>query len=108
MRRILTYAAVPVLLVTSGLIFAQKKGDPAKGKDVFEQCAVCHSPDTDQKKMGPGLKGLFKKEKMSNGQKPTDQSVLAMINKGKGTMPAFGEVLSADEKHDVLAFLKTL
>jgi mono/diheme cytochrome c family protein len=45
---------------------------------------------------------------MANGQKPTDASVAAVINKGKGTMPAFAEVLSADEKADVLAYLKTL
>ncbi len=106
-KRVLVLTALGALF-TSGLAVAQKKGDAAKGKEVFEQCGVCHSATTGEKKMGPSLKGLFKKEKMANGQKPTDSSVLAMINKGKGTMPAFADVLSADEKADVLAYLKTL
>jgi cytochrome c2 len=87
---------------------AQKPGNPAKGKEVYEQCAVCHSATTDEKKMGPSLKGLFKKAKMTNGQKPTDANVMAIINKGKGTMPAFDDILTAEEKSDLLAYLKTL
>lgn len=87
---------------------AQKTGDPAKGKEVYDQCGVCHSATTDQKKMGPSLKGLFKKPKMTNGQKPTDANVMAIINKGKGTMPAFEDVLTQQERTDLLAYLKTL
>ncbi len=87
---------------------AQKPGNPQKGKEVFDQCAVCHSATTDEKKMGPSLKGLFKKAKMTNGQKPTDATVMAIINKGKGTMPGFEDILTAEEKNDLLAYLKTL
>ncbi len=87
---------------------AQKPGDPRKGKEVYDQCAVCHSATTDEKKMGPSLKGLFKKAKMTNGQKPTDANVMAIINKGKGTMPGFEDILTAEEKNDLLAYLKTL
>ena len=61
---------------------APPKGDAAKGKAVFEQCGVCHIPDSDEKKMGPGLKGLFKKDKMTNGKKPTDATVRARIDEG--------------------------
>src|SRR3954471_175601 len=43
-----------------------KAGDPAKGKDAFEQCSVCHNVDTDEKKIGPSLKGLFKQDKLVN------------------------------------------
>jgi cytochrome c2 len=96
------------LFLSAGLLPAQKKGDPAKGKEVFDQCGVCHSATTDEKKMGPSLKGLFKKAKLASGQPVSDASVTAVINKGKGTMPAFADVLSADEKADVLAYLKTL
>lgn len=96
------------LMLAGGAAFGQKKGDAAKGKEVFEQCGVCHSADTDEKKMGPSLKGLFKKAKLGNGQKPSDASILAIVNKGKGTMPAFADVLSADEKDHLLAYLKTI
>lgn len=102
------------VLYTAAILFAafpaaaQQKGDPAKGKEVYDQCAVCHSATTDEKKMGPSLKGLFKKAKLTNGQKPTEANVRALIDKGKGTMPAFGDVLTAEEKDHLLAYLKTL
>ena len=84
------------------------KGDAAKGKAVFEQCGVCHNPDSDEKKMGPGLKGLFKKDKMTNGKKPSDATVLQKINEGGNGMPAYKEMLSDEEKDDLIAYLKTL
>ena len=59
---------------------ADKKGDPEKGKEVFQQCGVCHNADSTEKKMGPGLKGLFAKEKMSNDKKPTEANVRAKID----------------------------
>ena len=106
-NRFLACAALSFSLM-AGRAFAQKPGDAAKGKEVYEQCGVCHNADSEEKKMGPGLKGLYKKAKMANGQKPTDANILALINKGKGAMPAFAEVLSAEEKNDLLAYLKTL
>jgi cytochrome c len=101
-------ALAAALLLTGSLFAADKKGTAIKGKEVFEQCAVCHSATTDQKKMGPSLKGLYKKAKLTNGQAPTDANILSMINKGKGSMPAFADVLSSEEKTDLLAYLKTL
>jgi cytochrome c len=90
------------------LLGSAKKPDAAKGKETFEQCAVCHNADTTEKKMGPGLKGLFSKDKMVNGKKPTEANVLAKINEGGNGMPAYKEMLSDDEKADLLAYLKTL
>jgi mono/diheme cytochrome c family protein len=90
------------------LLASAKKPDAAKGKEVFEQCAVCHNADSTEKKMGPGLKGLFSKDKLTNGKKPTEANVLAKINEGGGGMPAYKEMLSDDEKADLIAYLKTL
>jgi mono/diheme cytochrome c family protein len=81
----------------------------AKGKDVFTgQCAVCHYAESADRKMGPGLKGLFKREKMVNGKKPNEQNVRAKIDQGGIGMPAYREMLSDEEKTDVVAYLKTL
>lgn len=95
-----------------GLAFAQNKaaaqGDAAKGKEVFEQCQVCHNVDTDEKKMGPSLKGLFKKKTLTNGKPVNDANVLAQINAGGNGMPAYADMLSADDKANVLAYLHTL
>ena len=90
------------------LALAQDKGDPDKGKEVFEQCSVCHNADSTEKKMGPGLKGLFKRAKLNNGKKVTDENVLAVINAGGNGMPAYEEMLSKEEKENVIAYLKTL
>ena len=89
-------------------LYAQK-GDAAKGKEVFDQCSVCHNSDSTDAKIGPGLKGLFKKDKMSTTGKPvTDANVIQKINEGGNGMPAYKDILSDDEKANVLAYLKTL
>lgn len=104
-------------LITFGLGFAftcclavgaDKKGDAEKGKEVFQQCGVCHNADSAEKKMGPGLKGLFQAEKMANGKKPTEANVRAKIDEGGNGMPSYKEMLSDDEKNDLIAYLKTL
>jgi cytochrome c len=84
-------------------------GDVAKGKEVFEaNCAVCHNADTEERKMGPGLKGVSKHAKLTNGEAVTDASIIAFLNAGGNGMPGFGDLLTAAEKADVLAFLKSL
>jgi mono/diheme cytochrome c family protein len=87
---------------------APNKGDAAKGKELFEQCAICHNVDTDEKKMGPSLKGLFKRKTLQNGKEVNDTNVLAQINNGGNGMPAYADMLSADDKANILAYLHTL
>jgi cytochrome c2 len=84
-------------------------GDPAKGKEVFEQCAVCHNADSEEKKMGPGLKGLFKRATLADGKtKVTEESVQKKIDEGGNGMPAYSEMLDKGEKAHLMAYLKTL
>ena len=112
MKKSLLTAGCTVLLAASPIVFGQTKkaaGDATKGKDVFESnCSVCHNADSDEKKMGPGLKGLFKKEKLNNGKKPTEANIRAMINTGGNGMPSYADMLTDEEKNDVVAYLKTL
>lgn len=109
MTRIHVYGCCLVLAAGSFTVLpAAQKGDAAKGKDVFQQCAVCHSPDTDEKKVGPSLKGLFKRDKLVNGKKMSDANVLEKINEGGNGMPAYKDLLTDAQKDDVLAYLKTL
>jgi cytochrome c2 len=107
-KLIIPSLSAALVLSLASVAPAQKKGDAAKGKEVFEQCAVCHNVDTDEKKVGPSLKGLFKRDKLKNGSKVTDQSVLAVINKGGNGMPSYAELLSDQEKADVIAYLHTI
>jgi cytochrome c2 len=108
MYRLQILAVCLAVAGSSNLVLSAGKGDAAKGKAVFEQCAVCHNADSEDKKMGPGLKGLFKKDKMTNGKKPTDATVRARIDDGGQGMPAYKDMLSDQEKDDLLAYLKTL
>ena len=96
------------LAAGSQVMLSAGKGDAAKGKAAFETCAVCHNPDNTEKKMGPGLKGFFKKDKMANGKKVTDANVKARIDEGGHGMPAYKDMLSDAEKDDLIAYLKTL
>ena len=95
-------------LLFSGLMIAADKEDAAKGKEVFDQCSVCHNTDTDEKKIGPSLKGLFKRATLKNGKKVTVENVKAMINAGGNGMPSYADLLSEQEKTNVIAYLKTL
>lgn len=87
---------------------AGQKGDPGKGKEAFDQCAVCHNIDSPEKKMGPSLQGLFKRKTLQNGKPVNDANVLAQINNGGNGMPAYSDMLSADDKANILAYLHTL
>jgi len=110
MRKTLLAAGCAAMLASTPLLLAQK-GDAAKGKGVFEDnCAVCHAVDSTEKKapIGPGLKGLFKKDKLNNGKKPTDATIRALINAGGNGMPSFSDTLSDAERDNVVAYLKTL
>jgi cytochrome c2 len=107
------YLAVAVAAMSGTLLFAQDKkaaaaGDAAKGKEVFEQCSVCHNADTPEKKIGPSLKGLFKMDKLVNGKKVTEANVREFIDNGGNGMPAYADMLSKEDKDNLIAYLKTL
>lgn len=110
MRKLLifTVAGGALLFGSLTLSAADEKGSAEKGKDVFEACAGCHNADSTEKKMGPGLKGLFARDKMANGKKPTDETVIQQVNEGGNGMPGYKEILSDQERTDLLAYLKTL
>jgi mono/diheme cytochrome c family protein len=101
-------ASLSIGSAAAGQNKAAKSGDAAKGKELFEQCAVCHNVDTDEKKMGPSLKGLFKRKTLQNGKPVSDENVLNQINTGGNGMPAYADMLSADDKANILAYVHTL
>jgi cytochrome c len=108
MKKSVMFAFAGVIALAGSNLYAQK-GDAAKGKEVFDQCSVCHNSDSTEVKMGPGLKGLFKKDKMTSTGKPvTDANILGKINEGGNGMPSYKDILSDAEKANVLAYLKTL
>lgn len=97
-----------VATALAGGLMAQDKGNAAKGKMLFEQCSGCHATDSDEVIVGPSLKGLFKRAKLKNGKPVNDANVREMISNGGNGMPPFGDSLSAQDKSDIIAYLKTL
>ena len=81
-----------------------------RGKTVFQQkCSICHYDNTDQKKIGPGLKGLNKRGTFTvNGNKITDDSLKSWIENGDQLMPPFKEQLEPSQLKDVISYVKTL
>jgi len=81
-----------------------------RGKDIFQQkCSVCHYDNSEQKKIGPGLKGISKRGTFSvNGNKITDDSLKTWIENGDQLMPPFKDVLEPGQIKDVIAYVKTL
>ncbi len=106
-KGILTVASLGLLLA-AGLPLTAADGDAKKGEAAFENCSVCHNADSTEAKIGPGLKGLFKREKLVNGKPVTADNVRAIITEGSGAMPPFADAISADDKDNLIAYLKTL
>ncbi|MDQ6678360.1 MAG: cytochrome c [Acidobacteriota bacterium] len=101
------FIAAPLFVV---LAFAapRPEGNIARGKVVFENnCEECHEAYSREEKAGPGLKGL-KTGKLPDGRKATHDQLLDIINTGPAEMTSFKDLLSEQEKEDVVAFVMTL
>jgi cytochrome c len=103
LRILLPFAAAGLLACGA------QPADVGNGKAVFaQQCVMCHAATTNEKKLGPSLKGLFKKDKLANGKKATEQNIRAQIDSGGGGMPPYKDMLSSRERDDLIGYLKTL
>jgi cytochrome c551/c552 len=96
---------------------AAPAGDPAKGELVFNtsDCKACHVT-TDQKLVGPGLKGVMEGkgqygDKLPNGKPISDKNATEWIKVGGvgkiGQMPGHPD-LTQEQLLDLVAYLKTL
>ena len=123
--RIFALVLCAAALVISGATLAQnapapksaaKKGGAgssaavARGKQIFDsKCGICHYADNDQKKIGPGLKGISKRGTFTvNNNKVTDETLKTWIENGDTLMPPFKDVLEPAQIKDIIAYVKTL
>ncbi len=90
-------------------------GDVAKGQGIFKQnCDLCHYADRTDKKLGPGLKGLFSLKELPSSHKPvTEENVRAQIEAGSPNakpmpMPPFKDKIKGADMDALIAYLKTL
>jgi len=94
-----------VLFTASTLVYA---ADPAAGKALFEKkCAICHATDSSERRIGPALKGV-KEGSLPSHKDSTHDAVLKQIENGGGGMPVFRELLTKDQKEDLVAYVLAL
>ncbi len=118
-RKNLTFG-IAFLLVAAGVLgqsaaknaAAQKsaaENPVAHGKKIYDlQCEICHYPSSTKKKLGPGLKGLYKRGTFANGKKVDDENLRVWIEHGGKDMPGFKDTLNAAEIRDLIAYIKAL
>ncbi len=85
---------------------------PARGQDAGAalyktKCAVCHGPD------GKGETAIGKANKVRDlgspeAQKQTDAELTAIIETGKGKMPAYSKSLKPEQLKDLVAYIRSL
>lgn len=102
---------------SSGKDAAQKKdqvtisaaGDADRGKVLYQRnCAICHHSSSTAKKIGPGLKAIYQRDKFADGKPVSDENLRAWIENGGKDMPQFKDTLKSAQILDLIAFLKTL
>ena len=117
-----------IALVLAGLVLAsgaQAGGDPAKGKVVFQRCAICHRADKDGGNgLGPNLFGVVGRKAgavanfsysvalKKSGLTWTQDKLIAWVAHPSGLVPgnrmAFAGLPDAQDRADVVAYLATL
>jgi mono/diheme cytochrome c family protein len=80
------------------------------GRRIYDRhCDQCHEPYSTSGKKGPGFKGIFKKQYLSESGLPAnDERVGEIIKFGRSKMPGFGQTLDQQQIQDLLAYMHTL
>lgn len=84
------------------------------GEEIFKtRCSVCHNPLTHQRKIGPGLQGVYGREAESGIGTLTEERLHQWLqNPGAikpGTrMPKYGQMQDPLQRQAVIDYLKTL
>jgi cytochrome c553 len=85
------------------------RGSADLGRESFARlCASCHNADSEEAKLGPGLKGLFQKDRLpASGRPATEENIRRQMTVPYRSMPSFGD-LPAQEVADLVAYIGTL
>lgn len=85
------------------------EGQAAEGAAIFQQnCSACHFTDNTASKIGPGLQGLFKRDKFTvSGQPVSEDNFRDLLKTPFDKMPPFGH-LTPEQVDMLVAYVKTL
>jgi mono/diheme cytochrome c family protein len=99
-------AGLAMLILASVTPAMASHEDTPAWRLVKERCALCHYLDRAEAKFGPSLKGLFLKQRLSNGKPVNDQTVKDWIVEGSANMPAFKDTLTPQQIQMIIEYIK--
>mgnify|MGYP005841435917 CR=1 FL=1 len=88
--------------------------DTISGEEIFKtRCKVCHNALTHQRKIGPGLKGVYGREAESGIGTLTEERINQWLQNPKALkpntrMPKYGQMQDPLQRQAVIEYLKTL
>jgi len=88
--------------------------DVLSGEEIFKtRCNVCHNALTHQRKIGPGLQGVFGRESESGIGTLTEERLNQWLQNPKALksntrMPKYGQMQDPLQRQAVIEYLKTL
>jgi len=110
--------AMLALVALAGCDIERRKSDAelglnpqqTAGRKIYDNyCDRCHEPYSSHGKKGPSLKGVFKRQYLSESGLPaTDERMTDIIKYGRAKMEGFGQVMTEQQIKDLLAYLHTL
>jgi mono/diheme cytochrome c family protein len=112
------WVAILALVALVGCDVERRKSDAelglnpqqAAGRKLYDNyCDRCHEPYSSHGKKGPSLKGVFKRQYLSQSGLPAnDERMTDIIKYGRAKMEGFGQVMTEQQVKDLLAYLHTL
>jgi mono/diheme cytochrome c family protein len=80
-----------------------------KGRALFQtSCISCHAANSTEAKIGPGLKGIMKRERLPvSGRLASPENVYHQLRRPYRNMPSFADRLSDDDVFNLIAYLNT-
>jgi len=110
--------AILALVALAGCDIERRKSDAelglnpqqAAGRKIYDNyCDRCHEPYSSHGKKGPSLKGVFKKQYLSESGLPAnDDRMTDIVKYGRAKMEGFGQIMNEQQIKDLLAYLHTL
>jgi len=110
--------AILALIALAGCDVERRKSDAelglspqeAAGRKLYDNyCDRCHEPYSSHGKKGPSLKGVFKRQYLSESGLPAnDERITDIVKYGRAKMEGFGQVMTEQQIKDLLAYLHTL
>ncbi len=114
--RISQFALLMTLLMAPTAIMAAEDtvSEPLSGEEIFKKrCKICHNALTHERKIGPGLQGVYGREAESGIGTLTEERINQWLQNPKALkpntrMPKYGPMQDPLQRQAVIEYLKTL